>query len=109
ERREVKCLRATMYSPSGVQVGLLSRRKLSSVTWRASLPSAAIVQMLLPPLRSEVKAMRLPSGDQRGWVAQVRPEVVRVGGPPAGAQRAWMPQARPLVMRVAAPPPIGMR
>ena len=99
ERREVKCLRATMYSPSGVQVGLLSRRKLSSVTWRASLPSAAMVQMLLPPLRSEVKAMRLPSGDQRGWISQARPLLMRVAAPPETGMRYRSPSSENTIVR----------
>ena len=87
ERVEVKCLRATMYCPSGVQVGLLSRRKSSSVTWRASPPFAATVQMLLAPFRSEVNAMRRPSGDQRGCTSQARPEVMRVAAPPVTGMR----------------------
>ncbi len=58
----MKCLRATMYSPSGVQVGLLSRRKVSLVTARGFVPSRSMTQTLSPPPWSLVKAIHLPFG-----------------------------------------------
>ena len=69
ERWVVKCFLATMYWPSGLQLGWFIRRKLSWVSWRLSLPSRFMIQMLSPPPRSEVKAIRLPSGEKRGWVS----------------------------------------
>ena len=42
-----------------------------------------MIQMLSPPPRSEVKAMRLPSGEKRGCTSQARPSAIRVGVPPA--------------------------
>ena len=72
-----------MYWPSGVQYGLLSRRKSSFDTWVAPLPSAFMRQRLLPPPRSEVKAISLPSGEKRGWMSQAGPLVRRLAWPPA--------------------------
>ena len=63
ERVPVKCLRAAMYCESGVQAGLLRRRKLSFVTCCGFLPSRSMIQMLSPPERSEVNAIHLPSGE----------------------------------------------
>ena len=66
----VKCLRAAMYSPSGRQAGLLTRRKSSFVT------CAAFVAVARPSPRrcrrrraSLVKAIRLPSGEKRGCIS----------------------------------------
>lgn len=69
-------------APVGDQLGWFSRRKSSFVTCRLSLPSAFITQILSPPPRSEVKAMRLPSGEKRGWTSHERPSLMRVGVPP---------------------------
>jgi hypothetical protein len=82
ERPVVKCFLAAMKRPSLLQVGWLSRRKSSLVTWRLSLPSAFMIQILSPPPRSEVKAMRRPSGEKRGCTSQARPSAIRVGVPP---------------------------
>ena len=86
-RREVKCLRPTMYSPSGDHAGALSRRKSSLVIGLASpvaRPSAkGRTQMLSPPPRSLVKASHLPSGEKRGCMSQAIPEVSATASPPA--------------------------
>jgi hypothetical protein len=55
-----------MNRPSGLQVAWLSSRKSSLVSWRLSEPSAFMIQILSPPPRSDVKAIRRPSGEKRG-------------------------------------------
>ena len=79
----MKCLRAAIYWPSGLQVGAFSSRNVSRVIARAPEPSAFITQILSPPPRSEVKAISRPSGEKRGCMSKARPEVIRVGVPPA--------------------------
>jgi len=79
----VKCLRAAIYWPSGLQVGAFNRRKVSRVIARAPEPSAFITQILSAPPRSEVKAISRPSGEKRGCMSKASPDVIRVGRPPA--------------------------
>ena len=82
ERPVVKCFLAAMNRPSGLHEGWLRSRKSSFETWRLSEPSAFMIQILSPPPRSEVKAMRRPSGEKRGCTSQARPSAMRVGAPP---------------------------
>ena len=42
-----------------------------------------MIQMLSPPPRSEVNAMRAPSGEKRGSCSHAIPSAIRVGVPPA--------------------------
>ena len=74
---------ATMNRPSRLQLGWLSRRKSSVVTCRLSDPSQFIIQMLSPPPRSDVKAIRRPSGEKRGCTSHASPSAIRVGAPPS--------------------------
>ena len=88
ERRLVKCLRATMLCPSRVHVGWLRRRKLSLVTWRGWEPSTFITQILSPPLppspvRSETKAICVPSGLKAGCMSHAGPPATHEASPPA--------------------------
>ena len=41
-----------------------------------------MVQMLSPPPRSLVKAMREPSGEKRGWNSHAMPDAMAVAFPP---------------------------
>ena len=50
----------------GRQLGWFSSRKSSFVSCFLFEPSAFMIQTLSPPPRSDTKAMRVPSGDQRG-------------------------------------------
>ena len=54
-----------------------------SVAWRASPPDGSIVQICDEPLRSDTKAIVLPSGDQRGDVSDAWALVSRRGSPPS--------------------------
>ena len=65
-RPVVKCFLATRNRPSGLQLGWLRRRNFSVVTCRLSEPSRFMIQMLSPPPRSDVNAIRRPSGEKRG-------------------------------------------
>ena len=56
-----------------MNTGLFSRRKLSFVTCRRSVPSAFITHRLSPPPASDVKAMCLPSGLKRGCTVNAVP------------------------------------
>ena len=69
-----------MYSPSGDQVGLLMNHWRSREICFASFPSTSIVQMFHRPSRSEVKAIRLPSGLNRGCTSKTLPPAIRVAG-----------------------------
>ncbi len=71
-----------MYWPSGDQAGLFNRRKVSFDTWIRSDPSGFMIHRLSPPPRSEMNAMREPSGEKRGWISQGRPDEICVAGPP---------------------------
>ena len=41
-----------------------------------------MTQTFWPPLRSEVKTIRVPSGEKRGWASNAMPDVIRVASPP---------------------------
>ena len=78
----MKCLRATMNSPSGDQSGEFSRRKLSSDTCVGFDPSRFMIQILSPPSRSEVKAIFVPSGEYFGCMSQATPDAMARASPP---------------------------
>lgn len=69
--------------PSGDHAGLLMNHRLSRETCFASAPSRPIVQMFVAPFRSLAKAMRLPSGLNRGCMSNAGPLVIRVADPPS--------------------------
>ena len=71
-----------MYFPSGVHSGETNMSSVVFDSCSVSLPSAAITQRLFPPLRSLMKAMRRPSGLQRGCASCAIPLVRRVAEPP---------------------------
>ena len=79
----MKCLWPAIHSPSGLQAGLLTRRKLSFETCFGSLPSRFMIQMLSPPARSLVKAIHCPSGEKRGCMSQETPALIALASPPA--------------------------
>ena len=74
---------ATRYSPSGLQLGECTGFSLSSLTAAGSLPSAFITHRLLPPARSLMNAILLPSGLNRGCMFHSIPDVTAVASPPA--------------------------
>ena len=77
-----------MYCPSGAHAGLFTNQRLSREICFSFFPSPSIVQMFHSPSRSELNAMRDPSGLKRGCMSNAGPLVIRVAGdvplPPAG-------------------------
>jgi len=61
----------------------LSTSTGESVTCRASPPAVSIAHTWDEPPRSEMNAIVLPSGDQRGAVSEARAIVSRRGSPPS--------------------------
>ena len=59
--------RATTNWPSGVQAGSAIRSSFCRDTCRGLEPSASITHTLSWPSRSEMKAIREPSGEKAGW------------------------------------------
>ena len=73
----------TIHSPSGDHAGELVVWSASRLTGRGREPSASMTHTFSVPPRSVVKAMRLPSGDQRACMSYAMPEVKRFARPPA--------------------------
>jgi hypothetical protein len=67
-----------MYCPSGDHAGLLTHQFRSREICTGFFPSRSIVQMFQRPSRSEVNAMRRPSGLNRGCMLKTGPLVSRV-------------------------------
>ncbi len=72
----------TTYFPSGDHAGEMYMLLLPVVSAVVSLPSAFMSQTFSPPERSEMNAMRLPSGENRGCASNAMPLVRRVAVPP---------------------------
>ncbi len=75
-----------MYFPSGVHSGETYWLLFPLVSWVVSLPSSDMIQRFSPPLRSETKTTRLPSGERRGCASYAIPLVRRVARPPADGE-----------------------
>src|SRR5262249_47197226 len=65
--------RATMNWPPPAHDGQRYSVVVSRITALGFFPSLSITQMFIWPLRSEMNAMLLPSGEIRGWVLMAMP------------------------------------